>query len=340
MTSNKVIGWVLGAGLVWSSASNALAWGSSGHRFIGECAQKALPSTLPVFLTDPSSGFVLGEIAREPDRSRGAGQPHDADLDPGHFVNVGDDGRIAGALALTDLPKSRDAYDAALRAAGSSAQKVGWLPYSIADGYEQVVKDFAYFRADAYGFAHAASPEEKRFFQKDLLVREMLTLRDIGYWSHFVGDASQPMHASVHYFTYGDFPDATQYTHAPIHVPFESPFVRNHLTEAEVCAALAAPRTPDPSILAEASGFLETSRSQVKPLFALWTRGDFAEGHEAAGKAFAIARLAAGASELRDLITAAWVQSAEMGVGYPAVKASDIEAGKVSDLLVLMRGND
>jgi len=42
-----------------------------------------------------------------------------------------------------------------------------------------------------------------------------------------------------------------------------------------------------------------------------------------------VARLAAGASELRDLVVAAWRASAGATVGYPAVKVSEVESGAV-----------
>jgi hypothetical protein len=39
--------------------------------------------------------------------------------------------------------------------------------------------------------------------------------------------------------------------------------------------------------------------------------------------------MAAGASELRDLIVEAWLQSDEETIGNPAVKVKDVESGKV-----------
>jgi hypothetical protein len=42
-----------------------------------------------------------------------------------------------------------------------------------------------------------------------------------------------------------------------------------------------------------------------------------------------IARLAAGATALRNMIVDAWVDSAQTPVGYPMVNVRDIESGKV-----------
>jgi len=57
----------------------------------------------------------------------------------------------------------------------------------------------------------------------------------------------------------------------------------------------------------------------------------------AKGMAFT-ARVADGATELRDLVTLAWNASGRMTVGYPGVAAADIEAGKAGDAYDLLYG--
>src|SRR5215469_7652403 len=98
--------------------AQAPAWGSSGHRMIGRAAIEALPADLPPFLRTEAAAVAVGELSREPDRSRGAGRTHDSDRDPGHFVDADDQGRIGGVLLLGALPQTRDEYEKALRAAG------------------------------------------------------------------------------------------------------------------------------------------------------------------------------------------------------------------------------
>ena len=46
------------------------------------------------------------------------------------------------------------------------------------------------------------------------------------------------------------------------------------------------------------------------------------------GKAFAAERIAAGASELRDLVVEAWRASAYGTVGYPPTPVREVEAGR------------
>jgi hypothetical protein len=57
------------------------------------------------------------------------------------------------------------------------------------------------------------------------------------------------------------------------------------------------------------------------------------------GKDFAAERMAAAASELRDLVIDAWRSSADTAVGYPHVKVRDVEAGKVMPI-VKPKGRD
>ena len=108
--------------------SHALAWGGHGHRVIGVAAMEALPDEVPAFLRDPTAISQIGELSREPDRSKGAGKIHDSNRDSAHFVDIDDSwagrglqrpwrppaqptrrsfrppGRTAGRLAICSIP--------------------------------------------------------------------------------------------------------------------------------------------------------------------------------------------------------------------------------------------
>ena len=151
----------VGALLALGAAGAAFAWGSSGHRMIGAAAIESLPDDLPAFLKTPMAAQSVGEFSREPDRSRGSGKAHDSDRDPGHFVDGDDAGKVAGVLALNALPQTREEYDTALRAAGVNSWKMGYLPYSIIEDWQQLVKDFAFWRAADAGSRFAAAYDHK-----------------------------------------------------------------------------------------------------------------------------------------------------------------------------------
>ena len=325
---------------VFAAGQNAaLAWGSTGHRIIGVLAIRDLPTSLPEFIRSDDTVWQVGELAREPDRSRGSGDPHDRDLDPGHFVDASDDLKVLEGPSLSALPATREDYDTALRAAKATEYKAGYLPYSIIDGWQQLVKDFAYWRVDAAGEKFAKTDEARAWYRHDRVLREAITIRDLGYWSHFVGDASQPMHVSVHYDGWGNFPNPEGFpTVKGMHGHFEGAFIRANVSDADVQAAVQPYAPGTGPIQARVSAYLLATQAQVVPLYTLEKIHAF-DASDPKGKAFAVERLAAGVDELRDLIADAWAASGDATVGYPAVSVKDVEAGK-ADALDALKGLD
>lgn len=330
---------VAAAGFIAIASQNALAWGSTGHRITGVLAIRNLPASLPEFIRSDDVAWQVGELAREPDRSRGSGDPHDRDLDPGHFVDVSDDQKILEGPSLNALPATREDFDAALRTVKADEYKAGYLPYAIIDGWQQLVKDFAYWRVDEAGEKFAKTDEARTWYRHDRMLREALTIRDLGYWAHFVGDASQPLHVSVHYDGWGNFPNPEGFTtEKGVHGKFEGAFVRANVREADV-QALVRPYTPGTGpIQARVSAYLLATQAQVVPFYMLEKVHAF-DGSDARGKAFAADRLAAAVDELRDLIADAWVASGDATVGHPAVSVKDVEAGE-ADALDALKGLD
>ena len=310
--------------------NSVLAWGSAGHRFIGDAAMRSLPAELPAFLHTPRAALDVGEYSREPDRSKGAGRVHDSDRDPGHFLDLSDDGTVLGGPALSGLPTTRAEFDAALRKAGADSWKSGYLPYSIIDRWEQLAKDMAYWRVLAAAETNPAWSAHKAFFTADRRRREGQTLVAIGELSHFVGDGSQPLHVTVHFNGWGDFPNPGGYTTAKIHVPFESDLVQATVTEAGVMAKMLPPTDCHCALQKRVSDYLTATGALVVPLYKLEKAGGFAPG-DPRGPAFATQRIAVGASELRDLIVEAWRVSAAETLGYKsnAFSVADVVAGKV-----------
>ena len=223
-------------------SSEALAWGSSGHRLIGELALKSLPPELPDFLRKAEAARQVAEVAREPDRAKGSSAPHDSDANAAHHVNVGDDLKIARGPSLLALPANRESYDTALRAAGTNQYRAGYLPYAIIDAWQQVVMDFAHWRADVAGARYAKTPAERSWFLQDQWVREGLTIRDLGLLAHFVGDGSQPMLVSIHSDGWGNYPNPQSFTTTRVRAVFEGTIVRNKITangHFRLCRGLA-----------------------------------------------------------------------------------------------------
>ncbi|MDB5470511.1 MAG: Nuclease [Caulobacter sp.] len=315
------------AGLIGAIAvTQALAWGASGHRLVGQLAVEVLPAEIPAFLRGKKAVAAMGELAREPDRWKGAGKLHDADREGAHFVDLDDAGLVMGVMPLADLKATRADYEKALQTAGTDGWKAGWLQYSIIDGYQQLTMDFRYWRV-LTAMEKRAKGQQKAWYKADRLRREQLILRDMGEFAHYVGDGSQPLHTSIHYNGWGDFPNPGGYTNDRIHGPFEGEFVARNVTLAGARAALPAPRDCACTIEQRTVAYLGRTNAETGPLYAMWTQGAF-KANDARAVDFTTRRVAEGGAELRDMVVMAWRESATGKIGWPAVAVEDVAAGK------------
>ncbi len=173
---------------------------------------------------------------------------------------------------------------------------------------------------------------------RDRIRRERQTIQDLGVWAHYVGDASQPLHLSVHYNGWGPGPNPQGYTTERIHVPFEGPFVRAAVTPDAIQSRIKPPFDCHCSIDRRTAAYLGRTYATVIPFYELEKAGGF-KGADARGADFAAERLAAAVSELRDMVSEAWNASATATVGYPATSVADVESGKV-DAYPLLYGAD
>ena len=308
--------------------ANVFAWGATGHDWVSSIAIEKLPESVPEFVRMPETVAEISAMGREPDRSKGAGRTHDAERDPGHYIDLDDDGAAMGVVPLSKLPETREEYDTLLRVKGFTQYKAGYLPYSIIDGWQQIRKDFAYWRALTMGSKTASKLEDRAWFAGNRLRREQLIIHNIGIWSNYVGDASQPLHVSVHYNGWGDYPSPLGYTTKHVRAYFEGEFVKDNLSRTAVAAKVGPYLDCKCGIEDQTKGLLLATLGQLGQLYALEKAGGFKKG-DRRGIAFATSRLADGATALRNMIVDAWLNSADMSIGYPMVNVRDIESGKV-----------
>ena len=329
------------AALILALPGTASAWGFTGHELIDAAAMQEAAPGLPAFLLTPNAILTIVSLGPELDRSKGSGKPHDPDLDPGHYVDIGDDGKVAGTVDLGALPSSRRAYDTALRAVNSDQYSVGFLPYALIDGWQQLRTDFAIWRVDSYGEQHAANAADRTAFGVDRALREAITIHDLGIWSHYVGDASQPLHVSVHYNGWGPYPNPNGYsTDTHVHANFEGAFVRAHATLGAVVAHMKPYAPCNCSFETQVPAYLRATDAYVVPLYELEKQGAFASGTPA-GIDFVDARLADGAAMLRDAIAEAYFDSENQKVGYPeSATPLEVESGKVAPSLQFFAPKD
>ena len=323
----------LAAATVLTAPAVVLGWAETGHRMIGRLAMEALPSDVPAFLRSPEAVAAVEELGREPDRWRGSGKTHDAERDPAHFIDLDDNGLTLAGVGLDKLPARRGDFEAALTGAQVDVEKSGYLPYAIVDGWQQLAKDFAYWRVETAALARDQNAEHRAWYVRDLKLREALIVRDLGVWSHYVGDGSMPMHLSIHFNGWGDFPNPEGFTKAPIHTVFEGSYVKNFVTVDEVRARLRPYQACGQPIESCAADYLHTTWSEVLPTYQLEKKVGYNLASPQA-TAFVADRIAAGASELRDLIVDAWKASTTMSAGYagrgkPQATPETVQSGAV-----------
>ena len=321
------------ASLLTLSPTAAHAWGFFGHQIIGEVAMKHLPADLPEFLRTDLAAFQVGRLSQEADISRDAGISHDADLDPGHFLLLSDDETVLGGPKLSTLPPTRRSYDAAMRAVNYSQYAAGFLPYNIMDGWQQLVRDFALLRAYQaalkYGDKFHLPGADRRDYARLEALRELITLHDLGYWAHFVEDASQPMHVSVHFDGWGNLPNPQGFVTGPgLHAKFESIFVMANIKETDVDALMRPYQHCADTIQVCTQNYLGGTAQWVMALYQLDKEHAF-DVATRESKAFTCQRLVDGANMLRDMVTDAWRASAGASLGLRIkTPVADYEAGK------------
>ena len=316
------------AALLAATPNLAAAWGASGHRMLGEAAMRALPADLPAFLRTRQAVLDVGELSRELDRSKGAGKIHDSDRNPGHFVDMDEDGRILGGPLMTPLASTRAEYETALRAAGIDQWKAGYLPYAIVDRWQQLTADLAYWRVLKAAESNPRWIANRPWFVADRRRREALIFKSLGELSHLVGDGSQPLHVTTHFNGWGDYPNPNGYSTARLHGPFEGDLVLATVRPAAVAAKVARLKICGCPIEQRTADYLTTTGRQVIPFYELEKAGGLNRG-DPRGTAFATERLGAGASELRDMITEAWRASLDSKVGWRPIAVRDVLAGRV-----------
>src|SRR5258707_4745839 len=75
--------------------------GATGHELVSGVGAELLPKKLLAFARTPEPVDDIAVLDRQ--SSKGAGDPHDAERETGHFANLDDDG-VASLLPLDALP--------------------------------------------------------------------------------------------------------------------------------------------------------------------------------------------------------------------------------------------
>jgi len=270
----------------------ARAWGNEGHRMINRLAVTTLPSDVPAFLRTEPALSEIEYLGPEPDRWRSAAEPElSAAQAPEHFID------FEPADALGPLPHQRLDFEAKVFAAGERPEKIGLQPWETTEVWERL-------KAAMREYRHLATAGQ------DTRPVEQAILFYAGWLGHYVGDGSQPLHTTLQYNGWvGPNPNGYTTSHQ-IHWQFEGPFVAANIHPIQVEALMTPARAIEGDMFDSYVAYLRHTATCVEKVYQLEKVGGFTGTGTAESRDFTSARIAAGASMLRDMIYTAWLDSA------------------------------
>jgi len=269
-------------------------WGSTGHEMAARAAVRALPNGIPDFFS--RAGDQLVYLDPEPDRWRSRALPTmDAAWSYDHYIDLEN---VRG-----DALDAPDRWSFVHRLHGAGIERperdVGFLPYRILELYQRLTTQWRLWRAES-------DPRKKEWIEARIV-------NDAGILGHYVTDAANPHHTTIHFNGWADdAPNPHGYTtDRRFHYRFESAFVEAQVRQQDVelqMSPVSVASDPRAAVMT----LIRASHDQVEPLYQLEKRYGFdpVAGAGRQTRDFAAARLAAGASMLRTLWWSAWLESA------------------------------
>lgn len=276
-------------------------WGHKGHGLVHEVAAENLPEEVPDF-------FVAGKdrmvgLASQPDRWK------DRSLNYLRGATSIDHFMAYEQVEGRELPPDRFDFlamvsEQGLEVPGLPAKYVGLLPYRVAELYQNLTLDFALWRNE--GMSLPSDDPKRKALEENALVTA-------GLLGHYVGDAAQPLHATVHHDGWNVAAEANPHgyrTRRGLHREFETHFANAVADEQEVSRRLHPAKLLQGDPLAWGMGLVAESNSQVEHLYELEKEGQFRRWFPSEeGVSFLHDRVAVGAENLRDLWYTAWHNS-------------------------------
>ena len=304
----------------------AAGWDYEGHRAVNQLALASLPKNFPAFALTPEARERIAFLAGEPDRWRNSDELSLAQANgTDHYIDMEqlDD----YGLTPQNLPAFR--YDFAARLAVERAthstkfaaidpmknrdhtrELMGFLPWAIVENEAKLRSCFSYLKAFQ---DHGGTPEEISNAQQNILYI-------MGVMGHYVGDGSQPLHATKHHHGWvGNNPHGYS-TNFSFHAWIDGGFFRKMGgIKVETLAGKVRPAkiVGDPlqqgDLFKQVMAYLLETEKEVEPLYQLEKEHKLTPENEKAneGQAFLDAQLVKGGQMLGDLWFSAWQQATE-----------------------------
>jgi len=290
-------GLVLAAVLSWPLLAATPApppWGETGHVLAARAATDGIPEEMPAFFRQADAQLTY--LNPEPDRWRVRELPEmDQAFSYDHYVD------LENVPAAARRALNRYDYLSVLfreTELERPERDAGLLPFHILELYQRLVTEWTLWHG-------TDSPRERGYIEARII-------NDAGTLGHYVTDAAQPHHTTIHFNGWNASGSMTEpnpqgFTDArDFHGRFESAFVSAHVSGARVTQASRRPVRNlggTEEVRQAVWAHIMRSHDRVEELYRLERDHGFNPETAAAPEtvAFAVERLADGAAMLRDL---------------------------------------
>jgi len=285
--------------LIFLQSDFAFAWGNEGHTFVNRVAAQKIPASMPKFLR--RAIVEIAYLGPEPDRWRNPAEfalknSQEAD----HFID------LERVTWLDPLPRGRYEFYRKLyekRAAAADhpddylPERVGLQPYIAMEVYGRLKSAFREYRRLQASHQPTGAVEQTAIFYA-------------GWLGHYVADAAQPLHTTIHYNGWvGSNPSGYTIQHG-IHSLFETDYVGANIKATDFTDMVNAPvQLKDP--FSDYLAYLNESHGLVEQVYAIEKSGGFKGKGTPEAFAFTTHRLAVGSQMLLNLWYTAWIESAQ-----------------------------
>ena len=216
------------------------AWWSEGHGILTRAAVKTAPDEMPEFFYAGSK--MIAHCAFDPDVSKNRGTPVVRSSEHSeHYIDL-------ELLDGRSLPKNRYEYIQLCTEIGVRPEKVGLLPYAVAEWTERL----------AVAFAEHRKWPNNQFIQNKCLVYA-------GFLAHYAQDMCQPLHLTIDYNGRRQ-PDGT-FLHKGIHEKMDS--LIQFLEMKPTDLAEAQEITPFDDLMGDISKSVESGHALVDKVYDL-----------------------------------------------------------------------
>ena len=225
--------------LCWM-ALPASAWWGSGHAVLSEAAVRALPDEMPAFFREGARTIAAASIDADLHKNRAVPNLNQAER-PEHFIDM-------ELLEGAELPAQRYAFIALCYRVGVEPERVGLVPYALAEWTGRLAVAFA---------EHRKWPDDPAIRAKCLVYA--------GFVAHYAQDLTQPLHTTVHYDGIKQ-PDGTTIGKG-IHELVDSSVERTALKSDELAQEIEL--TAHDSLMVAIVAALEESHAQVGLIYGI-----------------------------------------------------------------------